>query len=696
MENNNLNINKKKLRKMLYIYIAIILALILSSRTIYNFTLPRVTVAMPQSGRITKELEARGVIGFSDTFEIYATSSGQINEMLIRRGDLIDENTIIATFKEGTTGAGTNTAELSFSIDRIENQLSGLALNRAAIQDRLRALNTESSGDFNSLQWAVFDAMTTVEKRQDELLEAQRHMEIPFHSHTPVQATTDFELDWNRRVAELKNAEAALLSAEANDLIFDDFIYQRNINEAGISLDRRKTDLEEAEDALATARRDRSSTFDNSTYQNAVNTARTTHDRSIEDYNEALRQLDLAWWNYSLAVTSGQALEIAAAQSVVDNVQNLVTTSRRAVEDANTTLNQAIENMRKAENTFNTNRDEARQQTITEVETRVRQVGLAVEDAERVYENAVNELNRARDLFNADTEESRLNAVQEAEKRIEAAISAINEFERNASQNLSEAETNLANAQTALERAEINLESAQITSATQTNEVRNSLDLDLRRADLDIARTNIDLREMEAKLAADTDTADIRADYQGIVISVDKNRGQFVSQGERIATAGINNNLFITEITVSYSDGRFIELGDEARIIKSGSSSTITAMVYDIMPIGDTLKISLICETDEFNGGEYVTIRFQKQTQIFHAIVPNEAIFNEGMGNFVWVVQSRQGALGIEYFTTRVRVLIADSDDFHSAISRGLEFVAPVVISHDRDLTVNGRVSRME
>jgi multidrug efflux pump subunit AcrA (membrane-fusion protein) len=221
--------------------------------------------------------------------------------------------------------------------------------------------------------------------------------------------------------------------------------------------------------------------------------------------------------------------------------------------------------------------------------------------------------------------------------------------------------------------------------------------LELQRTDLDIARTHIDLLAAETSMeSSNNSTPDIRADYQGVVISAEKSSGQFVAQGERIATIGVNNNIFICDIFSSEPEGRFIEIGDEANIRGSGSASIIKAIVYDIEPEGDTLKISLVFETEEFNGGEYITVNFKKQTDVYLTIVPNEAIFREGTGSFVWVIGSRQGALGIEYFTSKVRVIIADSDEYYTAISKGLAYVAPVVISQSKDLSVNGRVNRME
>ena len=69
------------------------------------------------------------------------------------------------------------------------------------------------------------------------------------------------------------------------------------------------------------------------------------------------------------------------------------------------------------------------------------------------------------------------------------------------------------------------------------------------------------------------------------------------------------------------------------------------------------------------------------------------------MNHYVWIVQNRQGALDMEYFSVKVRVIIADSDNYNTAIVSGLNMVipaAPVVVGMDRDLTVNGLVRRME
>jgi len=80
----------------------------------------------------------------------------------------------------------------------------------------------------------------------------------------------------------------------------------------------------------------------------------------------------------------------------------------------------------------------------------------------------------------------------------------------------------------------------------------------------------------------------------------------------------------------------------------------------------------------------------------YERLIPNEAVFHDGFGSFIWVVRSKQGAFGMEYYSVKIKVLVADSDEYYTAISRGMEYFEPVVVSFDKDLTVNGRVNRLE
>ncbi|MCL2388671.1 MAG: HlyD family efflux transporter periplasmic adaptor subunit [Defluviitaleaceae bacterium] len=657
---------KKKMRKMLYVYIAIILVLVFSSRTIYNISLPRVTVVMAQSGWITRELEVRGVIEFSETLDIFAMSSGWMEEISVRAGDLIDEGAIIARYAPTSADNAQAVASILTSIERTEHQLERLNITRADIQSRLY-------GDY-SQDWTVTDAMEIFEARQAEFFEALRQSTTGIQAHE--NPRTQAERDHNRHLAELQQAQSELTA-------FDDFAYQNSIDEASIALTRRVAELQTAEAVLSEARQSGGATFDERNYQHAINSARTNYQRSVTAYESARRDLDTAWGNMHFLNIEADWTEVSTANASITQARNALESARQSRDDNQAAYEQARDNLQHARNTFNTQNNEQREQAITTAEAQVTQAENAVADATRAYENAIEILNRARNT-----------AVTQAQTRVETALAALEESNWTATQNLAQAEANLIAAYQALNRAEQNQASTQ-------NETRRNLERELQNIDLDITQTLIDLRASQSALTAVSSNSDaiyVTANTQGRIISLEKRAGQFLSQGEIIATIGINNNQFTTQFTATPAEAGFIEVGDQARIYKSGSNIGIAATVSEIRPTGDNLSIRLIAETDQFNGGEFARIRFRKQTGVHNTVVPNESVFAGAMGqHYVWTVQSRQGTLGTEYISVRRNVRIIDSDDSHTAIYMGFFMMDTAVItSHSRELSINGRITRLD
>jgi len=629
------------MRKMLYIYIAIILVLIFSSRTIYNFSLPRVTAAAPQSGWLTQELEMRGVIEFTETFYVLATSNGWVDEIFIQPGDEIDKNAVIITYCTMSNTTNADIENLGIDVERAKINLAALNLNKSNIQSNLRALTTVSS-ELHLLEWAVEDATEALEVRHAELADAQ---------------------------------QAATLIAKN----FDDYIYQHHILEASIILARRTTDLHEAEAALSAIIRSTIANFDRHHYQNAIDTAMATHERRIEDYDSAnWRYWDARHRLYALVLMGAYDSEIVAAENSVNAAQTLLISARRSHDDAYTALNLATEAMRRAERAFNANNQDSREQAIAEAEAHVVQTTNNLADATRAYENAHSTLNRAKNT-----------AAEASQKRVEAALETLNNVE-----------ASLTSAHRQLERAKFNLDLAQQAQTSQADDTRHALQLELQQVELKISSAEIDLRTAQSAYSAaiSGNMTSITAREQGTVISVGVRAGQFVSRGDIIATVGVGTGSFMLEISTTVSDAGFIEVGDEATIIVSGPAPNITATVSDIRPKGETLTIRIIAQTGQLNGGEYVRVRFRK-TSTHQMLVPNQAITVTPLGQaYVWVLGSRPGTLGTEYFTMRINVVIYASDSSYSAISRGLEMFwgAPVITSYSRPLSVNGRVGRME
>ena len=671
------------MRKMLYIYIAIILVLVFSSRTIYNFSLPRVTAAQPQAGWLTQELEVRGVVEFVETFYVLATSSGWINEIFIEPGEDINRNAVVATYSPMSNITDADIDNLSIALERTQIQLAALNLTRSAIQNSLQSLAANSSSDLQQLEWAVADAAENLERRRNELADTQQLI-TTLQYGSLIQVTTDAERDRNRLLEELREAEAALAAD------FNDFTYRIQITEAAISVERRTADLYMAQAALDTLRQSPASVFDRHNYQITINAALSAYVRSVEDYEAAYQQHWNARQKLYILLWQGATLEeITMAESNINTAAAGRTTASRIREDAGTALTQANQAMTRAQNTFNTNNQETAGQAVAEAEAQVKQAENNLADAMRIYENAVDALTMAEN-----------SATYAAQARVDAALQALDENARTTHNTLSTAEANLASAYQQLERAETNLHMAQQALVLQNSNTRRTLELDLQQSALQIYGANLDLRATESALAAaiSQSVSNISAISDGVVLSINIREGQLVSRGDIVAIVGVPTGNFILEFSSTVSEAGFIEIGDEATIYRSGQSPNLVAVVSDIRPQGETLTIRLTAQTDELNGGEYVRVRIRK-TSTHQTLVPNHAIFAGAMGqHYVWVIHSRPGTLGTEYFSTRVHVSIYASDNSHSAISGGLEMLwgAPVITSYNRPLTVNGRVGRLE
>ena len=677
------NAKKKKMRKLLYVYIVIILVLIFSSRTIYNFSIPRVTVAMTQGGFITKELEAHAVVEFMETFDIIARSSGWIDEIFVSRGQIFEANTVIASYTSvSATGADAMLA-LRTNIERIEHQLMRQNASREDIVRNLQLIGTGSLGDMYEMQWAIDDALQNIDAHRLELVR--------------VQGESALQRERTRLVHELDELLEALyiLQTSTVDYDFDDFMYIQAINDASITLERRMLDLQNAEDELAAITNASTHAFDARSYQNAIHAAETAAQRNQLAYTAAQEQLNMAWNQFFLLSADADWLEFAAAQLEISNAERQVENIRLNIIETDRQLAHANSNLQAARGNFNTYGTAQRAQAIEAATANITQVENAVADAERAYAAAKAQLTRAL----AAEEQRQQDEIATTKRQVNTSQLALDENAWQISQELAHAETNLAQAYQALERVLSTQTQAERINQDMLADDMHRMQVDLRNIDMDIDRTMIDLRAEQAALdAIPTDVTSIVSSQGGIITAVEKEAGQFLSQGERIATAGVNNNSFNITLTASVADARFVEIGDIASVNASGQGGAVSATVYDISLLGDSLQIKLRAETDRFYGGEFVRVVISKQTGPHHMVVPNEAVFVGAMGqHYIWTVQRRQGSLGVEYIAIRRNVRVIDTDVFSSAIDIGFMMNdMPVVTSYSRALSVNGRVSRME
>jgi multidrug efflux pump subunit AcrA (membrane-fusion protein) len=96
------------------------------------------------------------------------------------------------------------------------------------------------------------------------------------------------------------------------------------------------------------------------------------------------------------------------------------------------------------------------------------------------------------------------------------------------------------------------------------------------------------------------------------------------------------------------------------------------------------LTIEFVESSDNLAAGETFTIQFEERSSENFILVPNSAVNRDGDGYFLNQVRRRQGMLGTEYYTEKLRVYIGDSDTENTAIIRGITFFEPIALASDK------------
>ncbi len=106
---------------------------------------------------------------------------------------------------------------------------------------------------------------------------------------------------------------------------------------------------------------------------------------------------------------------------------------------------------------------------------------------------------------------------------------------------------------------------------------------------------------------------------------------------------------------------------------------------------GGTREISITIDRgSDLRAGDAILVAIRKQTRPYPLLVPNDAVGHDSQGSFVYVLQSRDGALGPEHHVVKASIVVDDSDDFMTAVSGGLEPAEKVMIRSSKPVYGSG------
>lgn len=97
----------KNFAKMFSGFVGIVLLLTFFSKSIYNYQLPVVSVAVPKQGKLKFTVESSGEVSYSHMESVYADVDGRVKEILVQSGDEVEKGQCLMKFKCSSGAADT-------------------------------------------------------------------------------------------------------------------------------------------------------------------------------------------------------------------------------------------------------------------------------------------------------------------------------------------------------------------------------------------------------------------------------------------------------------------------------------------------------------------------------------------------------------------------------------------------------------
>jgi multidrug efflux pump subunit AcrA (membrane-fusion protein) len=188
------------------------------------------------------------------------------------------------------------------------------------------------------------------------------------------------------------------------------------------------------------------------------------------------------------------------------------------------------------------------------------------------------------------------------------------------------------------------------------------------------------MAEYAEKLKAYDDSRVITAPEDSVVTKLFPNKGQYVNANTQLASFGLSTG-YVVECEIS-SGNNFVAAGDVYKM--SNADHTIRGTVTKVTPTDRGKAVTISIPEEGVTAGETFDITFEKTSAESFTLVPNGTIGKDGDGYYLNQIKRRDGMLGKEFYTEKLRVTIGDFDASNTAITRGVTFPEPVVLISDK------------
>lgn len=209
---------------------------------------------------------------------------------------------------------------------------------------------------------------------------------------------------------------------------------------------------------------------------------------------------------------------------------------------------------------------------------------------------------------------------------------------------------------------------------------------DIEAAKLDITKKELDIRDIEE----DINNCIIVAPSNGIIKGINFKKGMMAHDSVPAYVLDNMKSGFEMKVDLISELSKYLSLGDEVEIkIKNQGNKVIDGVIKTISdkPNDFSRKVVTIDLGEaDLSGGEAGELYLRKKIGAYDTIVPRSAINKDNQGEYVYVLEEKEGPLGVEYYVSRRSVTIGDSDNSYVGLLSGLLGNEVVVVYSNKSL----------
>ena len=183
------------------------------------------------------------------------------------------------------------------------------------------------------------------------------------------------------------------------------------------------------------------------------------------------------------------------------------------------------------------------------------------------------------------------------------------------------------------------------------------------------------------------------APVDGDILTIDAKAGSVVSTGAPVMTVNDRSKGLSLTVQVDEDDVGDMTVGDSADITVNNDvlSCPITSIAASSEGQG-MFDVTFSIPGNLGVVGQQASMKFRKRTQQYDVLIPLSALRQDNDGDFVYVVDRREGSLGTQMSVKRVDVFVLDQDNVRAALQGGVSQRDLIVARSGRDIQDGDRV----